>query len=169
MADINERLDQWLRDAHAMEEQAEQMLGSQASRIESYPELASRIKQHLEETRSQRARLERCIERRGASTSTVKDMTAKVTAMAQGLTSMMAGDEVMKGALASYAFEHFEVASYRILTTAAEEAGDMETARICQEICREEEAMASWLFERLPETTRIYLQREDADREEAKR
>ena len=34
-----------------------------------------------------------------------------------------ASDEVMKHALASYAFEQFEAACYRALVTAAEQAG----------------------------------------------
>jgi glyoxylase-like metal-dependent hydrolase (beta-lactamase superfamily II) len=37
---IDEELNQWLRNAHAMEEQAEKMLEAQSSRIENYPELA---------------------------------------------------------------------------------------------------------------------------------
>ncbi|MBX9462629.1 MAG: DUF892 family protein [Aquamicrobium sp.] len=169
MTTIDDTINQWLRDAHAMEEQAEQMLESQSSRIENYPELAARIKRHLEETQSQLERLERCLERRGAATSAMKDLTAKASAMMQGLSSMMAGDEVMKGALASYAFEQFEIASYRILITAAETAGDIETARLCEEICREEEAMAADLADMIPELTRSYLTRENADLDEAKR
>ncbi|WP_067334280.1 ferritin-like domain-containing protein [Stappia indica] len=169
MTDMNETLNQWLRDAHAMEEQAEQMLDSQASRLESYPELASRIRQHLEETHSQRERLESCIERRGASSSSMKDMAARLSALMQGMSSMMSSDEVMKGLLTSYAFEHFEVASYRILTAAAEAVGDSETARMCEAICKEEEAMASWLAGQIPEVTRTYLSRESADMDEAKR
>lgn len=41
----------WLRDAHAMEKQAESMLESMASRIDNYPELRARIEQHLSETK----------------------------------------------------------------------------------------------------------------------
>ncbi len=37
----------WLRDAHAMEVQAEQMLTSTAKRLENYPELKARIEQHI--------------------------------------------------------------------------------------------------------------------------
>lgn len=169
MTDMNETLNQWLRDAHAMEEQAEQMLKTQASRIESYPELAARIRQHLEETRSQRDRLESCIERRGASSSSMKDMAARLSAMMQGMGAMMSSDEVMKGILTSYAFEHFEVASYRILVAAAEAVGDAETARVCEAICGEEEAMASWLADHIPGVTQTYLSRESADMDEAKR
>lgn len=37
MASAQERLMEWLRDAHAMKQQAETMLSSLASRIENYP------------------------------------------------------------------------------------------------------------------------------------
>ena len=37
----------WLRDAHAMEKQAESMLESMAGRIDNYPDLRARIEQHL--------------------------------------------------------------------------------------------------------------------------
>lgn len=47
----NDHLNDWLRDAHAMEKQAETMLTAQAERLEHYPELRARIVQHIEETR----------------------------------------------------------------------------------------------------------------------
>lgn len=40
----------WLRDAHAMEKQAEKMLKSQAQRLEHYPLLQKRIEEHIDET-----------------------------------------------------------------------------------------------------------------------
>ena len=46
-------LEDWLRDAHAMEKQAEEMLKAQAKRIEHYPALSARIDQHLHETEHQ--------------------------------------------------------------------------------------------------------------------
>ncbi|MBZ9985459.1 MULTISPECIES: DUF892 family protein, partial [unclassified Mesorhizobium] len=42
MTQSRDWLIQWLRDAHAMEEQAETMLSGQLSRLESYPELGDR-------------------------------------------------------------------------------------------------------------------------------
>lgn len=65
MATANEHLVAWLRDAHAMEEQAITMLTSQSGRLENYPELKSRIDRHLQETRDQAAMLERCLEQPG--------------------------------------------------------------------------------------------------------
>lgn len=169
MTTADDHLNDWLRDAHAMEEQAEQMLSAQSSRIENYPELKSRIDQHLAQTRSQRERIERCIERRDASTSGMKDIAGKMTAMMQGLTGATAADEVVKGILASYAFEHMEIASYTILIAAAEQCGDSETARVCNEICREEEEMAAALADFMPQVTATYLSRDAADQDEAKR
>lgn len=169
MTDKNEMLNQWLRDAHAMEKQAEQMLSGQAGRLEHYPQLRERIERHIRETASQAERLEQCLKARGSSPSTVKDVMGQAVAMMQGLGGVFAGDEVIKGAMAGYVFEHMEIASYRILVHAARSVGDEKTAQVCEAICKEEEAMAAWLADHLPEVTRTYLARESADLDEAKR
>src|SRR5437879_4875955 len=130
MTKMVEWLVQWLRDAHAMEQQAETMLTSQASRLEHYPELRRRIEPHITETQSQRRRLEECIRRLGFDTSTVKDAAGKITAMMQGMAGVFAGDEVVKGAMAGYTFEHFEISSYTALIAAAETAGDEQIAAL---------------------------------------
>ena len=160
MATVDERLNEWLRDAHAMEEQAEQMLSATAGRIENYPELKARLEQHLRETQQQASDLKACIDRRGAGSSTLKDMAGKLTAMAQGMSGMFVSDEVIKGSMASYTFEHMEIAAYRVLVATAEEAGDSQTAEVCRRILREEEAMADWLKEHLAPVTRQYLARD---------
>ena len=123
--EADERLMQWLRDAHAMETQAETMLSGMESRIEHYPHLRKRIAQHLKETQHQSQRLEDAITRLGGSTSTIKDSVASLTTMAQGLLGSIAGDEVMKGLLGGYTFEHYEIASYRILIAAASTLGEV--------------------------------------------
>jgi len=53
MATAKENLLDWLRDAHAMEMQAETMLKAQASRLKHYPDVKARIEQHIIETQSQ--------------------------------------------------------------------------------------------------------------------
>ena len=166
---ISEELDQWLRNAHAMEEQAEKMLEAQSSRIENYPELAAGVNHHLSEAWRQKDRLEQCLDRRGTSSSSMKDVAAKFTAMMQGVGGSMMADEVVKGAMASYTFEHFEISAYRTLIAAAELAGDAETARVCTEICQEEEAMADQLARLLPKVATTYLERSAREMAEAKR
>ncbi|WP_445156846.1 ferritin-like domain-containing protein [Halomonas sp. E14] len=157
-------LEDWLRDAHAMEKQAEQMLETHAKRLEHYPQLQARIEQHLTETRGQTERIEQCLSLLGTDVSTFKDLGAQMSAFGQAMGAMMSGDEVMKAGLAHYAFEHFEIASYKALIQAAETVGKPEIARICQEILKEEEAMAQWLGDHLDDTTRQFLARsEDGD------
>ena len=169
MADANDHLNDWLRDAHAMEEQAETMLKAQAARLEHYPKLKARIEQHIGETQAQAEALSRCIDRRSASTSIVKDAAGKVMASAQGFVGMFATDEVVKGGMASYAFEHFEIAAYSALVAAARHVGDQETAEVCERILREERSMADWLASNLDEVTAQYLQRSATPGETAKR
>lgn len=167
--EAEERLMQWLRDAHAMERQAETMLSGMESRIEHYPHLRKRIAQHLKETQHQAQRLEDAIGRRGGSTSAIKDSLASLATMAQGLMTGMAGDEVMKGLLAGYTFEHYEIGSYRILVAAAAALGDIETTRILRENLREEEDMAQWLSSSIDPLTAEYLEREAQGSARAKR
>ncbi len=161
MTDAREHLLDWLRDAHAMEQQAEQMLKAQAARIENYPKLKARIEQHIEETLGQQQLLEGCIQRLGSSPSAVKDTLGKVMAMGQAVGGMMASDEIVKGSMASYVFEHMEIASYRALIAAAQAVGDMETQRACEQILGQEEAMAQWLQDHLAEVTQQFLVRDE--------
>ncbi|EHK75783.1 hypothetical protein SM0020_21947 [Sinorhizobium meliloti CCNWSX0020] len=163
MATANEHLVAWLRDAHAMEEQAITMLTSQSSRLENYPELKTRIDRHLQETKDQAAMLERCLERLDGGTSSIKDISGKIVAFGQGLSGLFVSDEVVKGTLASYTFEHMEIASYRILIAAAEQAGDQETKRACESILQQEIAMAEWLAQNAGEITRKFLERDQRD------
>ncbi len=156
-----DRLLQWLRDAHAMEKQAETMLTAQASRIESYPDLKAKIEEHLAETRRQSDMLQSCIERRGGDTSTLKDLLGKFAAMGQGLGGAVMDDEVIKGSMASYTFEHMEIAAYQVLIATAEACSDLETAAVCQRILAEEMAMATWLSENLPSVTSKFLSLEE--------
>jgi ferritin-like metal-binding protein YciE len=54
-----------------------------------------------------------------------------------------------------------EIASYKILIATAEQVGDQETKRVCEEILHEEEAMADWLEQNVPSLTKQYLRREE--------
>ena len=75
----------WLRDAHAMEKQAESMLESMASRIDNYPELRARIEQHLSETKNQIVQLETILDRNDISRSVIKDSMSKMAALGQSI------------------------------------------------------------------------------------
>ena len=165
MATERETLLEWLRDAHAMEKQAIEILEDQADRIEHYPDLGQRVRAHLDESRRQAERIERCIHKMDGDTSTVKQGIAKFMGNVSALTNAAASDEVVKNSIANYAFEHFEIASYRALIAAADKLGETEIKQTCEEILHEEEAMANWLERNLSEVTQRFMQREAAGQE----
>lgn len=160
MEKSKEWLIQWLCDAHAMEEQAQTMLSGMLHRIENYPELSDRVSIHLSETKVQAERVRGCLEAFGEETSFMKDAAAKLFATAQIASGVFAGDEVLKGSLAGYSFEHMEIASYTMLSAAAEACNESEVTLVCQQNLREEVAMAEWLHNHLSSTTTDFLARD---------
>ncbi len=152
---------EWLRDAHAAEEQAVTMLTKTASRLENYPELRSKIEQHAEQSRRQANLVRGCIERRGGSASLLKEAAGKAMGLGQAAAGLFAGDEVMKAVVASTAFEEMEIASYKSIIVAAGHLGDHETADVCEGILREEVEMRDWFETQIPNFTREFLARAD--------
>ena len=150
----------WLRDAHAMEVGTLDDIEQLSKRIENYPQLKARIDQHIQETRGQEQRLKQLLEGMGEGTSALKETVTRIAGNVQAMVGTLFSDEVLKNAIASYAFEHFEIANYRALITTAEQIGDTRAVQVLQQNLREEEAMAQWLAENLPEITRQYLRLE---------
>jgi ferritin-like metal-binding protein YciE len=169
MTSKTENLIAWLKDAHAMEQQAEKMLKAQAERLENYPKLRTRIEKHREETIGQQKLLEAALHNLDSEPSTLKDLGGKLMAFAQGVGGMVVDDEVIKGAMAGYVFEQMEIASYTVLIEAAKAAGDKKALKACEKILPQEVAMADWLKENLPELTHAFLERSETPGVEAKR
>ena len=159
----------WLRDAHAMEKQAESMLNAMSKRIDNYPDLRARIEQHLTETKGQITLLEEVLDRNGINRSIMKDATSKMSAMGQAAGGMFASDEIVKGAISSYVFEQFEIACYTSLISAAKKVGDTASVATFEQILAQEEAMADWALKHLPDVTEQFLLRDAADGVEAKK
>ncbi|WP_114860656.1 ferritin-like domain-containing protein [Azospirillum brasilense] len=165
-----ETLIDWLRDAHAMESQAVEMLERQAERIKNYPDVLAKVQEHIEVSNRQADRLKQCLQRLGTDTSAIKTGVAMLIGNAQSLSGVVASDEIVKASIFDYSFEHFEIANYRALIAAAEQAGEPEIARMLQPSLDEELEMAAWLEQRLPQLTKTYLERrETAGTAEAKR
>jgi len=147
----------WLNDAYAMENALVQVLENHAKDAQDHPQVQSRLQEHLETTRRHADRVKECIEHLGGDTSSLKTGMANIMGTLQGMSTGPAEDELVKNALSDYAAEQFEVASYRALITAAEELGDQETVRACQENLREDEEMARWLEQQLPTVVEEFL------------
>jgi ferritin-like metal-binding protein YciE len=148
----------WLSDAHAMELGLVTVLEKQAKDTEDSPELHSKIADHLEKTKVHAQKVEDCLTRLGGDPSTGKDWLSKMGAAAQGVASSMPADALVKNIHADYASEHFEIATYTLLASAADELGDAETATVCRDILADEEDMAAWLLTTLKKVGAKHLQ-----------
>jgi ferritin-like metal-binding protein YciE len=145
-----------LVNAHAVEKQALSIMTPQLERIENYPEVAERLRLHIEETNGQIARLDEILSAFDTSGSALKDLGLSMTGSMAALTHSVAGDEIVKNSFANYAFEHFEIAAYKSLLVLAEDGGFGHAAPLLQQSLGEEQAMAQWIDESLPLVTRRY-------------
>ncbi|AKC32625.1 ferritin-like domain-containing protein [Candidatus Pantoea carbekii] len=158
----------WLKDAHAMEKQAETMLGKMADRLQHYHELKFRIQQHIIETRQQQNQLENILNRYNISHSSVKEVIGKMFAIGQAIAVSFAEDEIVKGTMSCYVFENAELASYTSLIAAATYVGDKESIPIFEQIFEQERVMSDWIFSHLPEITNKFLTLSDQQSIKAK-
>ena len=154
----NELYIAWLNDAYGLEQSLVQTLERHVKDAKDHPGMQARLQQHLDETRRHADLVESCIVRLGSSTSSLKSGLSTVMGAVQGMSTGPAKDELIKNALADYSAEHFEIASYTSLLAAAQSLGDLETAQICQQILRDEEAMQAWLAQQIPLITQEMLQ-----------
>jgi ferritin-like metal-binding protein YciE len=147
----------WLNDAYAMEKGLVQVLENHANDVKDRPEMYRMMAQHLEQTRMHAERVKDCVERLGGSISTVKTAMGSVSGFFQGRSTGISPDELVKNGLSDYAAEHFEIASYRALITAARLLGENQVVQVCESILRDEEEMANWLEKTLPTVVQEYL------------
>jgi ferritin-like metal-binding protein YciE len=149
-----------LTNAHALEAQAIQLCQRQVERLENYPEMRERLRQHVEESRQQQERVAQILDSLGTSPSTLKDIATSITGNMAAIGHAIMQDEVMKNTFANYAFEHFEIASYRALMEMAQAAGDTASPRLLEQSLNEEIRMAEWIEQNLSPTVRRYMQLE---------
>lgn len=140
----------WLDDAYSMERALEEVLERHAKDAEgSNTEVHERVTRHIEETRRQAETVKGCVEELGGSVSRPKKAFAKFFGAGQGMMNKPLQDTMVKNAIADYAAEHFEIASYRALIDAAEQLGEVQVAEKLRPILQQEEDMARFLEQHL--------------------
>jgi ferritin-like metal-binding protein YciE len=149
-----------LRNAHAMETQARELMERQSERLDEYPEVKAKVAAHLQETNDQLKRLEQSLDALGEGTSTLKDTAQSVMANVLAMTHVVAGDEILKNTFANNAFENFEIAAYKSLLVLCGPAGADDARPHLQASLREEEQMAKWIDTNVEKVTLAYLNRQ---------
>ncbi len=147
--DLQEELNRYLSDAHAIESQAIQLLDKGANLVGS-DELASTYEHHLTQTREHARLIEERLHARDASPSRLKDAGLALGALNLGGFFAAQPDTPAKLAGFSYAFEHLEIAAYELLIRVARRAGDGETEAVGQRILQQERDAAEQVHRRFP-------------------
>lgn len=136
----------YLRDVHALEGQAEELLEAGAKRVED-EHLATAFRDHLEETQRHRKRIASLLEERGAAPSRAKDAMLKAGGLNLSAFFGAQPDSTTKLAGFAFAFEHLEVAAYELLQRVAARAGDEAVVATAGEILAEEHRAAERVAE----------------------
>ena len=147
-----------LKNAHALEQQATQLMERQLERYERYPEVTQKLQQHLRETEQQIARLEELMHGMGTDRSVLKDWATSIIGNLAAIGHTIMPDEILKNTFANHAFENFEIASYNSLITMAEATGNSGHVPTLRQSLNEEERMATWIRENTPSITLKFLQ-----------
>lgn len=151
------------RNAHAVEKQAIQLIERQLDRIENYPDVAAKLRQHLAETRQQHERLDRILESFDTSRSVLKDFAMEFSANMGALMHGAADDEILKNTFANNAFENYEIAAYKSLICLAEMGGFTQHVDALRQSLREEQEMARWIDQNVETVTRMFAERYQSD------
>src|SRR5262245_25868933 len=153
--DMQKRLQKYLSDAQAIEQQAIALL-QRGPKIAGESSLAELLDEHLRETREHERLVEERLTAIGGSTNVLKDAALRLGALNWVLFFQAHPDTPGKLAAFAYAFEHLEIAGYEELKRVAQRAGDAATVGLAERILGEERTAAanlSGVFERTAEAS----------------
>jgi ferritin-like metal-binding protein YciE len=136
----------YLRDVHALEGQAEELLEASAKRVDD-EHLKAAFRDHLAETQRHRERIADLLEERGARPSLLKNAMLKAGGLNLSAFFGAQPDSTTKLAGFAFAFEHLEVAAYELLQRVAARAGDEGVVATAEEILAEERHAAKRVAE----------------------
>jgi ferritin-like metal-binding protein YciE len=139
--DIEKELVKYLRDAHALEAQAMQLLetGPQIAGVDA---LAEAFREHLEQTREHQRLIDERLAAHDSGPSRFQAGAMRAGAMNIGTFFKAQPDTPAKLAGFAYAFEALEAGAYALLARTATRAGDEQTAALAARILAEENMAA---------------------------
>jgi ferritin-like metal-binding protein YciE len=162
MTSLDEQLDAYLSDAHAIEQQALPQMRA-APGMAGDPQLAASFREHLAETEQHEHRVRERLEARGKSPSRIKEAVFKAGGFAFVLFAKSQPDTTGKLVAHAFSYEHLELAGYELLIRVAQRAGDDETAAAARTIRDQEGAMAQRLEASFDRAVEASLREVDPD------
>jgi len=157
-ADLDEQLNSYLADAHAIEQQALQLLEAGPGLVDD-DGLGALFEKHLEESRAHARLISERLDARDGGASKLKDLALRAGGLNIGAFFGAQPDTTPKLAGFAYAFEHLEIAAYEQLKRVAARAGDEETVRVAEVILAEERGAAEAIASTWDRTMRDRMSR----------
>jgi ferritin-like metal-binding protein YciE len=155
--DIEKQFIDWLKDAYFMESNYAKALEEHLRPAKDYPRLHRLIEEHLWATTGHACEVGLCLERWNWN---IQNLSSAYSALHPPFEQPASNrqDTVINNTIVELTTEHYEIARYIELITAATNVGDLFTVRVCEAILEDEEAMAEKLVVELPEITSTYLE-----------
>ena len=139
--DLREQLRKYLADAHAIEQQAIQLL-EKAPGLSGETTLNQVYEDHLVETREHAELVKERLDALGGDNSSIKDTAMRLGALQWGAFFGGHPDTAGKLAAFTFAFEHLEIGGYEQLKRVARRAGDEQTVTMAEQILIQERTAA---------------------------
>jgi ferritin-like metal-binding protein YciE len=154
-ASVDKELTRSLKRAHALETQALALLDKGAT-MAGDEEVGAIYRAHLLQTKEHERFVADRLRARGERPSKALDAAMHTGALGLGALTKAVPDTPVQLAMTAFAFEHLEIAAYRMVAALARRAGDGETAAVAERILEQEEAAAELVagtFDRALERT----------------
>ena len=135
--DLQEEIVKYLRDAHALEAQALQLLEAGPA-IAEFESLATLFREHLNETREHQRLVDERLEELGGRPARFQAAALRIGGLNAGGFFKAQPDSPVKIAGFAYAFEAVEQGAYELLSRTAKRAGDERTWAVAEGILRNE-------------------------------
>lgn len=155
--ETKEILVKWLQDAHAMEMSLIPVLQSHAESAKAFPEISGQIDRHIEETKRHAEVIEDCLTGLDEGTGGLKETFAKMGGVVSGIDTGGTDDDLTKSAIADFATEQYEIATYKALIELAGQLDEPGIATSLEQNLHDEEDMADWLANGLSAVVRTSI------------
>ncbi len=164
MNERDEKLVEWLGEAHSKESELEADLAAHIG-LTTKDSYKKRLRQHLTETRAHKRKVASRIKKLGGSpgpgpnipgAGVIGEVAGKAVAAVKGQVGTARAvvtnqvETHLRNAQEELREEQIEIALYSRIEVFANEVGDRDTARLAKEIRREEERMAKFLEAEMP-------------------
>jgi ferritin-like metal-binding protein YciE len=141
---LEEQLNKYLTDVHAIEEQALVQMKA-APKLTDDPAISAAFARHLTETEEHERAVRDCLEQRGESPNRAKDVIAGLIGQGFGAFAKAQPDTPGKLVAHAFSYEHMEEAAYELLGLLAERLADSDVLDLARRIEQQEQEMAGRL------------------------